>query len=91
MGMLVSCGNDASGDQTEVPKKVRKTETAKQPNCNDIKGLNSLSKLQPKRRIPVSISPSYPFSFITERTMTLFSTGDLITPSIEKLDKLPSD
>ena len=40
MGMLVSCGNDASGDETEVPKKVRKTETAKQPNCKDIKGLN---------------------------------------------------
>ena len=40
MGMLVSCGNDASGDETEVQKKVRKTETAKQPNCKDIKGLN---------------------------------------------------
>ena len=39
LGLIVSCGDDASGDATGDAKYDKKTETAKQPNCDEIEGL----------------------------------------------------
>jgi len=40
LGLVVSCsGSDASGDATVDAKNDKKTEIAKQPNCEDIEGL----------------------------------------------------
>jgi hypothetical protein len=38
-GVMVSCGDDTTGDATGDAKNDQKAETAKQPSCDDIEGL----------------------------------------------------